>query len=202
MTEYHISKNGEQSGPFAESEVQSMLAAGDLTPNDLCWTGGMTDWHPINDVIQRPVNMPPPLSSPRGNSNLQKREEGPVIFCTKCGERNQENNFKCNRCGIPLHTSPNPSYVVSDGLMGGLIPVKNSSALIGYYLGVFALIPVLGIPLGIAAVILGTKGLKLAKLNPDAKGTGHAWTAIILGGLSAVGYTLLIAILILMTAAS
>ena len=179
-----------------------MLAAGDLAPNDLCWTEGMIDWQPINDVIQRPANMPPPPSSPRENSNLQKSGEGPVIFCTKCGERNQENNLKCSRCGIPLHASPSPSYVVSDGSMGGLIPVKNSSALIGYYLGVFALIPVLGIPLGIAAVILGVKGLKFAKLNPDAKGIGHAWTAIILGGLSAVGYTLLIAIPKLMAAAS
>lgn len=179
-----------------------MLAAGDLAPNDLCWTEGMTDWQPINDVIQRPANTPPPLSSPRENLNLQKCGEGAVIFCTKCGERNQENNFKCNRCGIPLHASPSTSYIVSDGSMGGLIPVKNNSALIGYYLGVFALIPVLGIPLGIAAVILGAKGLKFAKLNPDAKGIGHAWTAIILGGLSALGYTLLIAIPIIMAAAS
>jgi len=131
----------------------------------------------------------------------QKSGEGAVIFCTKCGDRNQENNFKCSRCGIPLHASPRNNHIVSDGSMG-LIPVKNSSALIGYYLGVFALIPFLGIPLGIAAVILGVKGLNFAKLNPDAKGIGHAWTAILLGGLSAVGYTLLIAIPILIAAAT
>jgi hypothetical protein len=199
MKQYYLTSNGHQSGPFPESEVQSMLAAGDAASDDLCWAEGMDDWKPIHEVIQQARNVPRPI---RENMPLHGRAVQAVIFCTKCGERNPENNFKCSRCGIPLHASPSPSYVISDGSMGGLIPVKNSSALIGYYLGVFALIPVLGIPLGIAAVILGNKGLKFAKLHPDAKGVGHAWTAIILGGLSAVGYTLLIAIPILMALAN
>lgn len=176
-----------------------MLAAGDVASDDLCWAEGMDGWKPIHEVIQKPANVPPPL---RENIPPLRGTEQSVIFCTKCGERNPENNFKCSGCGVPLHATPRPNYVVSDGSLGGLIPVKNSSALIGYYLGVFSLIPVLGIPLGIAAVILGTKGLKFAKLHPDAKGVGHAWTAIILGGLSAVGYTLLIAIPILMALAN
>ena len=169
-----------------------MLAAGEVASDDLCWAEGMDDWKPIHEIIQQAANVPPPL---RENMPLHRKAEQSVIFCTKCGERNPENNFKCSRCAFPLHTTPRPNYVVSDGSLGGLIPVKNTSALIGYYLGVFALIPVLGIPLGIAAVILGTKGLKFAKVHPEAKGVGHAWTAIILGGLSAVGYTLLIPIL-------
>ena len=36
-----------------------------------------------------------------------------------------------------------------------MIPAKNPVALIGYYLGVFSFVPVLGILLAIPAIILG-----------------------------------------------
>jgi len=60
MTQYYIISKGQQSGPFPESEVQSMLASGALATTDLCWAEGMTDWKPIHDVITRPTNVPPP----------------------------------------------------------------------------------------------------------------------------------------------
>ena len=64
---------------------------------------------------------------------------------------------------------------------GGLIPYKNSQALIAYYCGVFSLIPGLGCVLGIVAVVLGVMGLQYAKKHPKAKGKGHAITGIVLG---------------------
>ncbi|MGC1276374.1 MAG: GYF domain-containing protein [Planctomycetaceae bacterium] len=66
---------------------------------------------------------------------------------------------------------------------GGLIPYKNAPALIAYYLAVFSLIPCLGLPLGIAAVVLGVMGLKKRKENPAISGTAHAWIGIVLGGI-------------------
>lgn len=71
---------------------------------------------------------------------------------------------------------------------GGLIPYKNPSALIAYYLGLFALFPVLGLFLGIAAVILGLKGLRHAREHPETKGTVHAWIGIVMGGVCAVAW--------------
>ena len=65
---------------------------------------------------------------------------------------------------------------------GGMIPYKNPSALTGYYLAVASLIPCIGIFTGIAALVLGIKGLKRAKREPWVKGTVHAWIGIILGG--------------------
>lgn len=73
-----------------------------------------------------------------------------------------------------------------------LIPYRNVPALVGYYLGVFSLlacIPFLGlvgVGMGIAAVILGIKGLGNANRNPEAKGRVHAWIAIVCGGLFAL----------------
>ena len=71
-----------------------------------------------------------------------------------------------------------------DGGVSTLIPYKNPKALIAYYLGVFGLIPILGLVLAIAAVILGIMGLKYAKRHPTAKGTGHAIVGIVLGVIS------------------
>lgn len=68
-----------------------------------------------------------------------------------------------------------------------IIPYRNPPALVGYYLAVFSLIPIIGIPLGIAAVACGVVGLRRAKAHPERKGTVHAWVAI-LGGL----FTLLV----------
>ena len=67
---------------------------------------------------------------------------------------------------------------------GGVIPYKNAPALIAYYLAVFSLIPILGLPLGLAAVVLGFFGLAKRRANPAVRGTAHAWIGIVLGGLT------------------
>ena len=157
-----------------------------------------------NGQIQVPSLAPARQATPRPLSMRAATTQQPateMMFCPKCGERNRENNFKCTRCGVVLHGPTQPQHVVSDdSTMGGLIPYKNAQALWAYYLGIFSLIPCVGIPLGIAALILGIRGLKYGDLHPEARGKGHAWTGIILGGLCAVGYTLLIAIPMLMGA--
>jgi hypothetical protein len=112
------------------------------------------------------------------------------MYCSKCGTLNDNNNFKCSKCGEILH--PEPKVVVqTDDALSSIIPYKNSSALIAYYLGVFSLIPCLGIILGIAAFILGLRGLNYAKKHPEAKGKVHAWIGIIVGGFFALLYLIL-----------
>ncbi len=65
---------------------------------------------------------------------------------------------------------------------GGLIPYKNPHALIAYYLGIIACLPVIGIPFGIASLTLGIIGLRKRKANPVIKGSVHAIIGI-LGGI-------------------
>jgi hypothetical protein len=67
---------------------------------------------------------------------------------------------------------------------GGLIPYKNAPALISYYLGILALLPVLGFFFGIASLVLGVRGLRKRRSEPHVKGAVHAWIGIILGSLS------------------
>lgn len=110
-----------------------------------------------------------------------------VSYCPKCGQQNAENNYKCTRCGYLLHEPARPQFVVEeDGTMGGLIPYKNALALWAYYTGIFSLIPCAGLPVGIAALVLGIKGLKYAEAHPEAKGKGHAWAGVILGSVCAL----------------
>jgi hypothetical protein len=67
---------------------------------------------------------------------------------------------------------------------GGVIPYKNPHALIAYYLGIISLLPLIGIPFGVASVILGFMGLSRRKKNPVIKGSVHAWIGIVCGMLS------------------
>ena len=85
-----------------------------------------------------------------------------------------------------------PNYQNQGDGTGGIIPFKNPKALIAYYLGIFAFIPVLGIPLGLAAFVLGILGLRDRKRNPIIKGSVHAWIGIVVGGGFALLYTGLI----------
>ncbi|UCC95612.1 MAG: hypothetical protein JSW40_02400 [Candidatus Omnitrophota bacterium] len=80
---------------------------------------------------------------------------------------------------------------------GGIIPYKNLPALLAYYLGLFAVIPFLGIVLGITAFVLGIIGLRLKKKNPVIKGTVHAWIGIICGFLFGTFWLLTVILMII-----
>jgi hypothetical protein len=86
-------------------------------------------------------------------------------------------------------SSPPPGYPQNyrtppkDDAISTLIPYRNSQALIAYYLGIFSIIPCLGFFMGIAAIVLGMRGLKVAKQNPQAKGTAHAIVGIVCGSV-------------------
>jgi hypothetical protein len=71
-----------------------------------------------------------------------------------------------------------------DGLVSTIIPYRNPKALAAYYCGFFALLPGIGIFIGLVAVVLGILGLRYTYVNPSAKGTAHAITGIVLGLVS------------------
>ncbi len=69
-----------------------------------------------------------------------------------------------------------------DGAVEVIIPYKNVEALLAYYLGIFSVIPLLGILLGGAAFVLGIRGLRRRKRDPRVHGAVHAWIGIVVGG--------------------
>jgi hypothetical protein len=72
--------------------------------------------------------------------------------------------------------------VVEGDATGGIIPYKNPKALIAYYLGILSGLPLIGLPLGLAALILGILGLRDRSQNPVIKGSVHAAIGIGCGG--------------------
>lgn len=73
--------------------------------------------------------------------------------------------------------------MANDNPAAVIVPYKNVPALVGYYLGVFSLIPCIGGVLALGALPLGIVGLRKARTTPGAHGTAHAITAIVLGSL-------------------
>ena len=76
-----------------------------------------------------------------------------------------------------------------------LIPAKNPTALVGYYLGVGSLIPVLGFVLALPALICGIIGVVKSKANPEVGGMGHAVTAIVLSIVGPFAWVALLLVL-------
>jgi hypothetical protein len=103
-----------------------------------------------------------------------------------------------NPFATPVQQSlPTRPFETEGDKTGGLIPYKNPHALIAYYLGIAALLPVIGIPFGIASLILGIIGLKKRRENPIIKGSAHAVIGIVLGACSILCYGGFIAVSII-----
>jgi len=89
--------------------------------------------------------------------------------------------FDCPNCGKSLEV---------DRALSTIIPYKNWAALIGYYCGVFSLIPCLGLVLVPFGILFGVVGIVLYLREPRRKGLLHAVAAIMLS-LVSCGYHVL-----------
>lgn len=93
--------------------------------------------------------------------------------CSVCGAVNPDESAVCAHCGSDFGAIR--AEVVAEGdKTGGLIPYKNPAALAAYYLGILSGLPLIGLPFGIAAFLLGLRGLKARNENPVIKGSIHA----------------------------
>jgi hypothetical protein len=114
--------------------------------------------------------------------------------CPACEAVNQPQARDCEECGQKL-----PRRRVAEGeedeadentrlspFALSAATFKNVKALYAFYCGVFGLIPVAGLLLGPAGVVLGVGGLRYLRANPKAKGKGLAMTGVVLGGLELV----------------
>lgn len=90
---------------------------------------------------------------------------------------------------VPSMHPPSAPPVVStgipqqsrDGSISVIIPYKNPHALVGYYVSIGSLLPLVGLIAGPAAIVLGIIGIRKRKADPRLHGLAHAWVAIILG---------------------
>ncbi len=68
-------------------------------------------------------------------------------------------------------------------------------------MGIVSLLPVLGFFFGIAAVMLGVRGLRKRRAEPHVKGSIHAWIGIVLGSLSLLVHVIVTVLVIIAASA-
>jgi len=104
------------------------------------------------------------------------------IPCPACNQVVSRAAMACPQCGHPLQQN------VGDETVATVVPYRNPSALIAYYLGVFSLMPCLGLILAPFAIVLGILGLRYRSRNPQAHGLAHAWIGIAGGAVCIIGH--------------
>ena len=98
------------------------------------------------------------------------------MYCTVCGEKNEDNALFCVRCNKsftekldPLPIIPSTYYQQAYQPMGGMYydDRQKGKATVSLVLGLVAIIgwiiPLLGFPITIVGLIMGVKGLKSSK---------------------------------------
>ena len=87
------------------------------------------------------------------------------------------------RIAPPQQIEDVENLVEKPDVMAHIIPARNVPALLSWYAGIFSLIPCLGGPLGLTAVVLGIIGLRLSSKPEIAVGFWHALIGLILGSI-------------------
>ena len=108
----HITRKGEQHGPYPEANAREMLAAGQLLPTDLAWHAGADGWKPLSEVLGAATQPPatPPPSPPPSGGGMPKRtmagaapaEEKPAEEKPEDSEPDDPDKISVTRKGEPI----------------------------------------------------------------------------------------------------
>jgi len=80
----HVSRDGQQFGPYTQEDAQAYLADGSLLATDLGWTEGSAEWVPLPQLVGGGEGVPP---------------LGPGTGCPKCGAGLEPDQVVCLSCG-------------------------------------------------------------------------------------------------------
>ena len=108
MMDIHITRKGEQHGPYPEANAREMMAAGQLLPTDLAWHAGAEGWKPLSEVLGAAIQ--PSASPPPSEGGMPKRtmagtaptEEKPAEKKPEDSEPDNPNKICVTRKGEPI----------------------------------------------------------------------------------------------------
>ena len=181
MDAYFIRRGEKVVGPVTLAQVMANFRANQLAATDTIADSQLGPWEPVGDFCGRQTALD--QQDPTDASH----QVTPQVVAASVVD-SESNPF----AAPPVSTdSVTPSPSAEGDTTGGIIPYKNPHALIAYYLGIVSGLPMIGLPFGIAAFILGLKGLRARKENPVIKGSVHAAIGIGCGGLFSLLWTVL-----------
>src|SRR5262245_26110222 len=105
--------------------------------------------------------------------------------CPLCGELIPVEAVDCPHCGSHLGEGGRmEGEAGTEPALSWLIPIGRSGwAIAAGYLALFSILPFIGLPFGLGAVITGVLAVRSIRLHPKLTGLGRAWFGIIMGGL-------------------
>jgi hypothetical protein len=101
----HITRNGEQHGPYPEESARQMLEAGQLLPADLAWHEGADGWKPLSEVLGAAAV--PPAQPPGGEiPGHPVAETAPAVEAPEDIEPDDLDKIHVTRNGNPIGPYP------------------------------------------------------------------------------------------------
>jgi len=176
----HISRGGEQYGPYPEANAKEMLAAGQLQSTDMAWHPGAEGWKPLKELLEGTESTPPPVPP---DPPTEKQSEQPPKE-EKPEEPDDPDKIHVTRRGEPI--GPYSRDKARDYFIAGqLLPTDW-----GWHDGMGEawkpLNDVLGLPAPVPMSAAGGGGMGLAKVKKIATIFG---ALVLVAGLIFAGIT-------------
>lgn len=84
MSTIYVQKEGQKLGPFTTEELEGKVGEGVFCPEDLFWTEGMEEWHPLGEVLtdDQPAGEASPSEEPQDATEppLFEIDENNILF--------------------------------------------------------------------------------------------------------------------------
>lgn len=166
---WFYSKDGQQLGPVAFSEIERLLEEGQITEESLVWKQGTPNWVKLSTVLSTPPAQPvsaPPIPE-TASSIPAAAPAAPAAAVT------------------PAAPAPAPA-ILAEGKTNGF-------AITSLVLSIIGLVCCQAIVLNIGAVVFGHLALSQIAKNPALKGKNLALAGLIIGYIGlALGIVVLI----------
>ena len=137
----HVSRDGQQFGPYTPEDVQAYLADGSLLTTDLGWVEGTADWVPLPQLVSGGAAPPPAIlgiTCPKCGAGL----EADQVICLACGHNLDEPVVEvAEEANVPQEKRKIPPSLTYEDELADRSSVVNS---VGWGLLMAGLMPVFG----------------------------------------------------------